>query len=251
MRDCVGSLAALKVRLFADGADLDGIRQMAAKPLVRGFTTNPTLMQKAGVRDYRAFARDVLSAVPDRPVSFEVFADDFEAMEDQALEVASWGPNVNVKIPITNTRGEFAGPLIRRLSAAGVFLNVTAVMTLGQVDAVLESLAGHTAAFISIFAGRIADTGRDPMPVMTTAVRRAAARPGTEIIWASPRELLNIFQADAAGVQVITVANDLLKKLDVVGRDLEQYSLDTVQMFYDDAGRAGFEIPRSVPTGAR
>jgi transaldolase len=246
----MSSLSNLRVRIFADGADLDGMRQMAADPMIKGFTTNPTLMRKAGVSDYRAFAQNVIEAIPDRPISFEVFSDEFEEMEDQALEIASWGKNVNVKIPVTNSRGESAATLIERLSKQGVFLNVTALMTLEQVDEVLGSLAGTSPAFISVFAGRIADTGRDPMPIMSEAVRRTSVRPNTEIIWASPRELLNIFQADAAGVQVITVANDVLKKLNLVGKDLTDYSLDTVQMFRDDAVKAGFRIESSLK-GAR
>lgn len=236
------SLKDLNVRLFADGADLDGIVAMAKLPMIKGFTTNPTLMRKAGVSDYRAFARSVLAAVPNRPISFEVFSDDFAEMEDQALEIASWGANVNVKVPITNSHGESARTLISRLSTKGVFLNVTALMTIDQVDEVVESLQGDAPAFISVFAGRIADTGRDPMPIMSEAVRRAATRPRTEIIWASPRELLNIFQADAAGVHVITVANDILRKLDVVDKNLTEYSLETVQMFRDDAVKAGYRI---------
>ncbi len=240
------SLKNLKVRIFADGADLDGILQVAANPIIKGFTTNPTLMRKAGIADYRRFALDVLARIPDRPISFEVFSDDFEEMEDQALEIASWGSNVNVKVPVTRCDGEFSGPLIRKLSAQGVFLNVTALLTLEQVDAVCDSLEGSAPAFVSVFAGRIADTGRDPVPLMAEAARRAAQRPKTEIIWASPRELLNIFQADAAGVQVITVANDILKKLDLVGKDLAEYSLDTVRMFRDDAMKAGFSIATSA-----
>jgi transaldolase len=236
------TLNDLKVRIFADGAELDGIVKMAANPMIKGFTTNPTLMRKAGITDYKAFAQQVLAAVPDRPISLEVFSDDFAEMEAQAIEIASWGSNINVKVPVTNTRGEFAGGLIRNLSARGVFVNVTALMTIEQVDAVMESLRGTAPAFISVFAGRIADTGRDPVPVMREAARRAVRRPRTEIIWASPRELLNIFQADAAGVQVITVANDVLKKLELVGKDLTAYSLETVKMFREDAVKAGYSI---------
>ncbi len=232
----------LSVKIFADGAELSGIVELAKNPVVKGFTTNPTLMRKAGIVDYRAFAHDVLRAVPDRPISFEVFSDDFDEMETQALEIASWGKNVNVKVPITNTRGEFAGPLITKLSALGVFLNVTALMTLEQVVAVRDSLRGEAPAFISVFAGRIADTGRDPVPLMTEASRLAAERPNTEMIWASPRELLNVFQADAAGVHIITVANDILGKINLVGRDLDRYSLETVKMFRDDAVKAGYSI---------
>ncbi len=233
---------SLKVKLFADGADLAGMKEMAANPMVAGFTTNPTLMRKAGVTDYKAFALDVLKAIPDRPVSFEVFADDFAQMERQALEIASWGANVNVKIPVTNTRGEFCGPLVERLSRAGVTLNVTALFTLDQVRRVTERLHPDTPAIISVFAGRIADTGRDPVPVMAESVRIMRARPKAELIWASPRELLNIFQADAIGCHIITATNDILKKLALVGKDLDRYSLETVEMFHKDALAAGFDI---------
>ncbi len=232
----------LKVKLFADGADLSGMKEMYGNPAIKGFTTNPTLMRKAGVQDYPRFARSVLDAIPDRPISFEVFADDFDEMEAQALEIGSWGPNVNVKIPVTNTKGEFAGPLIGRLSRAGVSLNVTAVMTTAQVRRVTDALAGETPAIISVFAGRIADTGRDPLPIMIESLEIMRARPKAELIWASPRELLNIFQADAIGCHIITVTNDLLKKLDGVGKDLEKFSLETVEMFHNDARAAGYTI---------
>lgn len=242
----MSALKNLRVKIYADGAELAGIVEMAKNPMIKGFTTNPTLMRKAGISDYKAFAQSVVKAVPDRPISLEVFSDDFAEMEEQALEIASWGKNVNVKIPVTNTKGEFSGPLIGRLSAQGVFVNVTALMTLAQVEAVLASLQGTAPAYISVFAGRIADTGRDPMPVMTDSAKRAGTRAKTEIIWASPRELLNVFQANDAGVQIITVANDILKKLDVVGKDLDAYSLETVKMFRDDAVKAGFQIARSA-----
>ena len=235
-------LAALKVKLFADGADIDGMREMAANPLIKGFTTNPTLMKKAGIVDYRAFALEVLKAIPDRPVSFEVFADDFGSMEAQGLEIASWGPNVNVKIPVTNTKGAFSGAVIERLSRQGVKLNVTAILTLAQVKAVTESLNAKTPAIISVFAGRIADTGRDPVPLMTEAVRIMKAKPKAELIWASPRELLNIFHADAAGCHIITATNDILKKLLLVDKNLDEYSLETVAMFRKDATAAGYSI---------
>lgn len=241
----------LGIRIFADGAELPGIVTMAKNPLIKGFTTNPTLMRKAGIVDYRKFAADLLAVVPDRPISFEVFSDDFGEMEDQALEIASWGQNVNVKIPVTNTQGVFTGPLISRLSAQGVWVNVTALMTVEQVRDVLAALQGSLPAFISVFAGRIADTGRDPVPTMARSAELAKSRPLTEIIWASPRELLNIFQADAAGVGIITVANDLLKKLDLVGKDLAEYSLDTVKMFREDALKAGYRISRSKASGVR
>ena len=238
----MSDIKALKVKLFADGADLAGMKEMAANPMIKGFTTNPTLMRKAGVTDYKAFAHEVLSEISDRPVSFEVFADDFPTMESQAFEIASWGRNVNVKIPVTNTKGEFSGALIERLSKAGVMLNVTALLALEQVKAVTERLAPETPAIISVFAGRIADTGRDPVPLMTDAVKIMRAKPKAELIWASPRELLNIFQADAIGCHIITATNDILKKLSLVGKDLGQYSLETVDMFHKDASAAGFTI---------
>ena len=238
----MSNAAKLKVKLFADGADLSGIREMAANPAIAGFTTNPTLMRKAGVTDYKSFALDVLKVVPDRPVSFEVFADDFPTMERQAMEIASWGRHVNVKIPVTNTKGEFCGPLVKRLSEAGVQLNITAVMTLDQVQRIVDQLAAQTPAIVSVFAGRIADTGRDPVPVMAESVRILKSKPKAELIWASPRELLNIFQADDVGCHIITATNDILKKLSLVGKDLNAYSLETVEMFYKDAKAAGFDI---------
>ncbi len=240
------SISNLKVKIFADGADFGGIKEMYSNPLIKGFTTNPTLMRKAGVHDYKAFARKVLEAVPDRPISFEVFADEFDEMERQAMEIASWGDNVNVKIPITNTRGQFAGPLIKRLSKAGVKVNVTAMMTLDQVRFVTECLAPETPAIISVFAGRIADTGRDPVPLMAEAVKIMKAKPKAELIWASPRELLNIFQADSIGCHIITATNDVLKKLSLVGKDLTSYSLETVDMFYRDAAAAKYTIETRI-----
>lgn len=236
------SVSRLKVKVFADGADLAGMREMAAKPYIAGLTTNPTLMRKAGIADYRAFARDVLSAIPDKPISFEVFCDAFPEMERQANEIASWGDNVYVKIPVTNCGGEPAYGLIRRLAAAGVKQNVTALMTLEQVRAVSAALGGGPAAYVSVFAGRVADTGRDPVPMMAEAVRTLAPFPNQELIWASPRELLNIFQADAIGCHVITVTTDVLKKLDLVGKDLANYSLETVRMFHNDAAAAGYRL---------
>ena len=232
----------LKVKLFADGADLAGMKEMAANPLIKGFTTNPTLMRKAGIADYKAFAREVLAAIPDRPVSFEGFADDFPTMETQALEIASWGKHVNVKIPVTNTGSEFSGALVERLSKQGVQVNVTAVMPLDQVRRITERLAAETPAIVSVFAGRIADTGRDPVPLMKQAVEILSAKPKAELIWASPRELLNIYQADAVGCHIITATNDILKKLSLVGKDLDRYSLETVEMFYKDAKAAGYTI---------
>lgn len=238
----MADLNDLRVKLFADGADLAGIKEMAANPLVKGFTTNPTLMRKAGIVDYKIFALDMLKVVPELPVSFEVFADDFNAMEAQALEIASWGKNVNVKIPVTNTKGDFCGQLIRRLSKAGIKLNITAVMTLEQVKQITENLDQQTPAIVSVFAGRIADTGRDPLILMAEAVKVLKVKPKAELIWASPRELLNVFQADSIGCHIITATNDILKKLSLVGKDLDAYSLDTVKMFYEDASRAGYSI---------
>ncbi len=232
----------LKIKIFADGADLKSIRDFSANPLIKGFTTNPTLMRQAGVADYKSFAVDVLKVVSDKPVSFEVFADDFPTMELQAREIASWGKNVYVKIPVTNTQGEFAGPLIATLSRAGVQLNITAILTLDQVARVGEALAPNVPAVVSVFAGRIADTGRDPVPIMSEALRILKPRPKAELLWASPRELLNIFQGDAIGCHIITVTPDHLKKLNLVGKDLGAYSRDTVSMFHRDALAAGYSI---------
>ena len=237
------SLKTLKIKIFADGADLPGMTTMYANPLIKGFTTNPTLMKAAGVKDYKAFAADVLRAIPDRPVSFEVFADDFDEMEEQALEIASWGRNVNVKIPVTNTKGVFAGPLIERLAKAGVILNVTAVFTFDQVRRIAEALNPATPAIVSVFAGRVADSGIDPVPLMRTCAQHLRdVCPKAELLWASPRELLNIFQADECGCGIITVTNDVLKKLALVGKNQDEYSLETVKMFYGDAQQAGYRI---------
>jgi len=236
------SVADLKIKIFADGADVAGMLEMYRNPLIRGFTTNPTLMRKAGVRNYEAFARQILKAIPDRPISLEVLADDFAEMGKQARVIASWASNVFVKIPITNTRGESAVGIIERLSHEGIQLNVTALLTLDQVRKVAAALAGGAAASVSIFAGRIADTGLDPVPVMAEAVEILRSTPQIELIWASPRELLNVFQADAVGCHIITATNDILKKLPLVGKDLTQFSLETVEMFYNDAVASGFEI---------
>ncbi|MBI3457759.1 MAG: transaldolase [Candidatus Rokubacteria bacterium] len=240
----------LRVKLFADGADLAGMAALAKHPLIKGFTTNPTLMRKAGVADYRQFARDVLRLIPDRHVSFEVFSDEFAEMERQALEIASWGEHVYVKIPVTNTRGDFSGPLIQRLSASGVKVNVTAVMTPAQVEAVAGCLGEETPACVSVFAGRIADTGRDPVPLMRQAVEILRARPKAELIWASPRELLNILQADAIGCHIITATADILAKLPLIGKDLLAFSLETVQMFRQDALKAGLTMDIREPSDA-
>ena len=232
----------LRIKLFADGADKAGMIEMARLPYVRGFTTNPTLMRKAGVVDYKAFAREVLRAIPDRPISFEVFSDEFAEMERQARQIAGWGANVYVKIPVTNTRREPAYGLIRRLSEAGIKLNVTAILTLEQVREVAAALAGQAPSVVSVFAGRIADTGRDPVPLMAAAVELLRPYPREELLWASPRELLNVFQADAVGCHIITATNDVLKKLALVGKDLAAYSLETVKMLHDDAKQAGYSL---------
>lgn len=236
------SVRDLKVKIFADGADLQGMLQMYAKPWIQGFTTNPTLMRKAGITDYKAFALQVLDAIPDRPISFEVFSDDFTEMERQAREIASWGENVYVKIPVTNTHAESAVELCRTLARAGLKLNVTALMTLDQVRAVAGALAGGPASCISVFAGRIADTGVDPLPMMKEAVAILAPHANLELIWASPRELLNIVQAHDIGCHIITVTNDILSKLSLIGKDLSEYSLDTVKMFHRDAAASGFQL---------
>jgi transaldolase len=232
----------LTIKLFADGADFDGMIAMAGHPLVKGFTTNPTLMRKAGVSDYEAFARKVLARITDLPVSFEVFADDFSAMIEQAREIASWGRNVNVKIPVMTTRGAFTGDVIRKLSSEGIVLNVTAIMSCEQVRAVAEALAPATPAIVSVFAGRIADTGRDPVPHMRQCRALLLGRPRAELLWASPRELLNIFHAEEAGCHIITATNDLIAKLSLLDKDLTEYSRETVQMFHRDATSAAYEI---------
>lgn len=232
----------LRVKLFADGADKAAMLRLYANPAIQGFTTNPTLMRKAGITDYAAFARDIVAAIPDRPISLEVFADDFDEMERQARLIAAWGSNVYVKIPVTNTRGDFAGPLIRKLTAEGVQLNVTALLTLAQVEQVVDALQGGAPAYISVFAGRIADTGRDPIPVMQAALDRMARHPQMELIWASPRELLNVIQASDIGCHIITATPDILAKLSLLSKDLADYSLDTVKMFRSDALASGFTL---------
>jgi transaldolase len=232
----------MQVKIFADGADKPSMLALYAKPFINGFTTNPTLMRKAGISDYEAFARDILECIPDRSISLEVFSDEFAEMEAQARQFAAWGENVYVKIPVTNTRGESAARLVRRLASDGIKVNVTALMTLRQVDEMTTALAGGAPGYISVFAGRVADSGRDPLPLMTAACAMIAREPNIELIWASPRELLNVIQADEIGCQIITVTNDLLAKLPLIGKDLDEYSLDTVKMFRDDAVRAGFSV---------
>jgi transaldolase len=235
-------LADLNVKIFADGADYDGMVKMSRNPLIKGFTTNPSLMRKAGVQDYEAFARKVLAAIPDRPVSFEVFADDFAAMAEQARTIAAWGRNVNVKIPVTNTKGQCSTELIRSLSSEGVALNITAVFTLDQVRAVVDALDRATPAIVSVFAGRIADTGIDPVPHMLACKEVVAQRPKAELLWASTRELLNIFHAEQSRCDIVTVPNEFLSKLDLIGKDLLDYSRETVQLFYRDASASGYRI---------
>jgi transaldolase len=236
------TLDALRVKIFADGAEKAGMLDMYKNPYIKGFTTNPTLMRKAGIDDFEGFARDILMSIPDRPLSVEVFADEFKEMERQADRISSWGSNVYVKIPVTNTRGEKSTRLIKRLAEKEIKLNVTALMTLEQVQEVALALKGGVSSYISVFAGRIADTGRDPLPLMREAVEILAPFPHLELIWASPRELLNIFHADSIGCHIITVTNDILAKLPLVGKDLTEYSLDTVRMFRGDAIKAGYAI---------
>jgi transaldolase len=235
-------LKQLNIKIFADGADLRGMVALYRLPHIRGFTTNPTLMRKAGITDYRAFAGDVLAAIPDRPISFEVLADDFQEMERQARQIAGWGPNVYVKVPVTNTKGDSTHELVGRLSGDGIKVNVTAVLTLEQVERLCTVLRSGTDAYVSVFAGRVADTGVDPVPLMRDAAHLLQNAPNAELIWASPRELLNILQADRAGCHVITVTHDILAKLTLVGRSLQDYSLETVKMLHDDAAQAGFRV---------
>jgi transaldolase len=233
--------AGLKhVKIFADGADLEAMVELAKQPHIAGFTTNPTLMRHSGVADYEGFARKLLEHITDRPISFEVFADEHAEMVRQARLIASWGSNVYVKIPVTDTRGVSTAGVVRELAASGVHLNVTALMTVGQVEVASAALAEGPEAIISVFAGRIADTGRDPIPIMRAALAAMAPYPALELLWASPREILNVRQADDIGVHIITVTSDVLKKLDLFGRDLEEFSLETVRMFHRDATAAGY-----------
>jgi transaldolase len=234
--------AQLNTKIYADGADMDGLLALAAQPHIAGFTTNPTLMRKAGIADYATFAKQVLEQITDRPISFEVFSDDVDGMRTQAREIASWGPNVYVKIPVTNTRREPMTGLVRELSASGVQVNVTALMTLRQVTEVTGALRDGAPSNISVFAGRVADTGRDPVPMMRDALEAMADAPDAELIWASPREVLNIIQAHEIGCHIITVTHDLLAKLHLLGKNLGQYSLETVRMFHDDAAAAGYTL---------
>jgi len=235
----------LKIQIFADGADFDGIVEMSANPLVKGFTTNPSLIAKAGETNYEDFARRVLAVIPDKPVSFEVFADGFDEMIKQGRQIATWGGNVNVKVPVTDTKGVFAGDVIAALSGEGVTLNITAIFTPEQVRMVGDALAPEAPALISVFAGRIADTGVDPLPVMKECLEILKARPKAQLLWASTREALNIFQADGMGCHIITAPNDLIKKLSLAGKDLKDYSRETVQAFFKDATSSGFSISTS------
>lgn len=236
------AIDGLTIELFADGADMDSIRSLASNPLIGGFTTNPTLLRKAGVEDYETFGREMLTVVGDRPVSFEVFADDPTEIEQQALKLASWGENVFVKIPVTTTDGTSTATTVSRLADSGVQLNVTALMTDQQVADVLPSLAGGPACNISVFAGRVADTGRDPIPVMQRSLEHLKGHDNVKLIWASPRELLNLFQADSIGCHIITMTHDLLAKLSGVGKDLDRFSLETVQMFFEDARASAYTL---------
>jgi transaldolase len=235
-------LDQLKVKIFADGADLQGMLQLYQNPYIKGFTTNPTLMRKSGITDYEGFARGVLERIADRPISFEVFSDEFEEMARQARKISAWGRNVYVKIPVTNTRRQSSADLVHRLVSEGIQLNVTALMTPGQVETVSRALDSQVPSYISVFAGRIADTGREPVPLMKQAIQIMGRFPNQQLIWASPRELLNVFQADEIGCHVITVTHDILQKLSIVGKDLDEYSLDTVKMFHSDAQNAGYKL---------
>ncbi len=238
----MSGLPQFKIKLYADGADLDGMIEEYKKGIASGFTTNPTLMKKAEVKSYEDFAKAALKAIPDLPISFEVFSDDLPGMEREARKIAGWGKNVYIKIPVTNTKGESTAPLVKKLSHDGLKLNVTAILTLDQVKTVAKALSPDTPSIVSVFAGRIADTGRDPMPIMKDAVKILKPLPKAELLWASTRELLNLVQAESCGCHIITITNDILKKVPQVGKDLNQLSLETVQMFYSDAQSAGYKI---------
>ena len=247
----VNPCSGLKVKLFCDAANIESLLAMYGKPYVQGFTTNPSLMRKAGVQNYEAFARSVIGSIPDRPISFEVFADDEAGMEWQARHIAAWGKNVYVKVPVTNCHGFSTAPLVRRLSRDGIMLNVTALLTLAQVERVAEALDPRTPAIVSVFAGRIADTGVDPVPLMRRAVEILAPLPKAELLWASSRELLNVYHAEASGTHIITATPDILSKISIIGKDLTAYSLETVRMLYNDAIAAGFTLDVLVPGLAR
>lgn len=232
----------LRIKLFADGADLQGMLEMSTKPFIKGLTTNPTLMRKAGITDYRSFAKSALREISEKPISFEIFSDELEDMKRQGIEIAGWGENVYVKIPITTTSGESTVSVVDYLVNRGVKVNITALMTTNQVHVVAGVLNPSIPSYVSIFAGRIADTGRNPVPIMEEAIAILSTNSQSELIWASPRELLNVFQANEIGCHIITATNDILKKLDLVGYDLTSYSLDTVKMFRNDAIEAGFSL---------
>ena len=235
-------LPQFKIKLYADGADLNSMIDEYKKGITSGFTTNPTLMKKAGVKSYKEFAKAALKAIPDLPISFEVFSDDLSSMEREARKIGSWGNNVYIKIPVTNTNGESTTPLVKKLSHEGLKLNVTAILTVDQVKTVAKALSPNTPSIVSVFAGRIADTGTDPMPIMKASVKILKSNPKAELLWASTRELLNLIQAESCGCHIITITNDILKKVPLMGKDLNQLSLETVQMFYNDAQSAGYEI---------
>lgn len=232
----------LSVKIFADGADLDAILALTADKRIAGFTTNPTLMWKAGLTDYEEFAKRLLERITGHPISFEVFADDAAEMRRQAQLISSWGENVYVKIPVTTTHGESMAPLVRELSESGVKVNITALFTTAQVELITAAVRDGAASYLSVFAGRIADAGIDPVPIMARSVDIAADAPRAELIWASPREILNVVQADQVGCHIITITHDLLPKLDSLGKDLDQFSLETVRMFHRDAVAAGFKL---------
>src|ERR1700688_689879 len=249
----VKSVSELKVQIFADGADKAGILELYRQPYIKGFTTNPTLMRKAGITDYERFAHEILRSIPDRPISFEVFADDEIEMERQARKIARWASNVYVKIPVTNTRRQPMYNLIRRLSADGIQINATAVLALDQVEHIAQALRGGAPSYISVFAGRVADTGRDPIPLMKSALDLMPPEPHCQLVWPSPRDLLNIFQADEIGCHIITVTSDVLRKLSLIGKDLHEYSLETVRMFHNDAAHSKFTLdltPEERPVGS-
>jgi len=238
----------VNIKIFADGADIKEMKKLYREGIVKGFTTNPTLMRKAGITDYETFAKSVLTEIPDLPISFEVFSDDFEEMEYEARHIASWGENIYVKIPITNTRGESSIPLIEKLSDEGLYLNITAILTVEQVKNVSKVLNPDVKSIVSVFAGRIADTGRDPIPYIKQAISILKINPLAEVLWASPRELFNIFQAESCGCHIITVVNDILKKFSLIGKNLDELSLDTVKMFYNDGQIAGYNFERTAMT---
>ncbi len=241
------SIKNLKIKIFADGADIKSMIEAYKGDVVKGFTTNPTLMKKNGITDYEGFAKEVIKNIPDRPISFEVFSDEIDEMASQAKKIASWGKNINVKIPITNTKGQSTVPLVKKLSSEGLSLNITAILTVEQVKAVSEVLNPNTYNIVSVFAGRIADTGRDPKPYMLDSAKLLTHLKNTDLLWASSRELYNIFEAEETGCKIITVTPDILKKLSGVGKDLTELSLDTVKMFYQDATSAGFKIKMENP----